>query len=301
MPNKPNQKIIVILGPTATGKSDLAVHLAKKFNGEIVSADSRQVYRGLDIGSGKITKKEMAGIPHHLLDVASPKTTYTAQTYKKDAQKALNTIYKTQHIPIVVGGTGLYIDALIDGVVFPEVPPNPSLRKKLEKKSTEHLFLLLKKKDSLRAKTIDQHNRRRLIRALEIIEKLGKIPALKKKGLFAPLHIGLTLPIPELKKKIHTRLLARMKKGMVKEILKLRKSGVSWKRFAELGLEYKYVSLFLQKKLSKKEMLEKLETEIVHYAKRQMTWFKRDPRIQWFRPMKDVRNIEKRVKQFLVS
>lgn len=294
-------KIIVVLGPTATGKSDLAVLLAKKFDGEVVSADSRQVYRGLDIGSGKITRREMKGVPHHMLDVAPPRTTYTAARFTRDANIAVQKILKKKRVPIIVGGTGMYLDALVDGVTFPEVPPNLALRKKLEKKSTDELYRLLKKKDSKRAKNIDQHNRRRLIRALEIAEKLGKTPAIQKKHLFTPLHIGLTLPSPELKNRIHARLLARMKKGMVREVTKLRKEGLSWKRFAELGLEYRYLALYLQKKITKKEMLERLENEIVQYSKRQMTWFKRDERIQWFRPVKDVRNIEKLVKQFLIT
>jgi len=298
---KPKPKIIVILGPTATGKSNLAVRMAKAVKGEIVSADSRQVYRGLTIGSGKITKREMRGIPHHLLDVASPKTTYTAQKYVHDAQKIITDVLHRKHIPIVVGGTGLYIDALVDGVIFPEVPPNFLLRKKFEKKSPAQLFVLLKKKDPQRARTIDKQNKHRLIRALEIVDVLGKVPLQKKKSAFTALHIGLNLPPEKLKTKIHKRLLARMKGGMVAEVMKLRKAGLSWKRFAELGLEYKYVALFLQKKLSKQEILEKLETEIVRYAKRQMTWFKRDKRIKWFRPVKDARNIEDIVKQFLVS
>lgn len=294
-------KILVILGPTATGKSDLAVRLSKKFDGEVVSADSRQIYRGLDIGSGKITKREMQKVPHHMLDVAQPKTVYSVTRYTRDANSAVQKILKKKKVPIIVGGTGMYIDALVDGIIFPEVPPNPLLRKKLEKKSTEELYRLLKKKDSRRAKNIDRHNRRRLIRALEIAEKLGKTPTLHKNPLFTPLHIGLVLPSPELQKKIHTRLLARMKKGMVREVAKLRKEGLSWKRFAELGLEYRYLALYLQKMIQKKEMLERLETEILQYSKRQMTWFKRDARIHWFRPVKDVRNIEKLVKQFLTT
>ena len=186
-------KILVILGPTATGKSDIAVHLAKKFDGEVVSADSRQVYRGLDIGSGKITKHEMKGVTHHMLNVVSPKNTYTAARFAYDANRIVEKILSKKKLPIIVGGTGMYIDALVDGVMFPEVPPNPLLRKKFEKKSTEDLFRLLKKKDSVRAKTIDKHNRRRLIRALEIVALLGKVPSQKKKSIFTPLHIGLLL------------------------------------------------------------------------------------------------------------
>ena len=176
-------KIIVVLGQTASGKSEFAVKLAKKFNppvgGEIISADSRQVYKGLDIGSGKIIKKEMKGVPHHLLDITSPKRTFTVYQYQKLAKKALKDIIKRGKIPIICGGTGLYIDSIIYGIKFPEVPPNPKLRKKLEKRTTEELFKQLQKLDPRRAQNIDKYNRRRLIRALEIIITTSKpVPTL---------------------------------------------------------------------------------------------------------------------------
>ncbi|MEK7634419.1 MAG: tRNA (adenosine(37)-N6)-dimethylallyltransferase MiaA, partial [Patescibacteria group bacterium] len=161
-------KIIVILGPTSSGKSKLAIKIAKKYDGEIISADSRQVYKKLNIGSGKITKKEMEGIPHYLLDVTSPKRTFTVNQYQKLAKKALKKIIKKGKLPIICGGTGLYIDTLIYDYQLPQVPPQPKLRKQLEKKSTEELFGQLQKLDSRRAQNIDKHNRRRLIRALEI-------------------------------------------------------------------------------------------------------------------------------------
>ncbi|PJA84414.1 MAG: tRNA (adenosine(37)-N6)-dimethylallyltransferase MiaA, partial [Candidatus Nealsonbacteria bacterium CG_4_9_14_3_um_filter_37_13] len=149
------KKLIVILGPTASGKSELAVRLAKKFNGKIVSADSRQVYRRMDIGTGKVTKKEMKGIPHYLLDVASPKKRFTVIQYRKLALKAINKILKNVHVPILCGGTGFYIQAVVDGIIIPEVPPDWRLRKELEKKSTEELYQILKKLDPRRAKTIE--------------------------------------------------------------------------------------------------------------------------------------------------
>ena len=173
------RKIIVILGPTASGKSALAVKIAKKINGEIISADSRQVYKGLDIGTGKITRKEMGGVPHYCLDVVSPKKIFTVADFKKCAEKAIEKIFAKNKIPIIVGGTGLYIQAVVDNIVLPEVKPNWRLRKELEKKTTEEMFKMLKKLDPERAKNIDAKNPRRLIRAIEITKEIGKMPKLK--------------------------------------------------------------------------------------------------------------------------
>src|SRR3989338_8024568 len=174
-----SRKIIVILGPTASGKSALGVKLAKKINGEIISADSRQVYKGLDIGSGKITKKEMRGVPHHCIDIVSPKKIFTVVDFKKCADKAIEKNFAKNKTPIIVGGTGLYIQAIVDNIVLPEVKPNWKLRKELEKKTTEEMFKMLKKLDPERAKNIDAKNPRRLIRAIEIAKSLGKMPKLK--------------------------------------------------------------------------------------------------------------------------
>lgn len=300
-------KIIVILGQTAMGKSKLAVFLAKKFNGEIISADSRQIYKGLDIGSGKITKKEMLGVPHRLLDIANPKRQFSVAQYKKLADKAITNIYNknvghsvSNKLPIVVGGTGFYIQAIVDNLILPNVKPNYKLRKSLEKKSAKELFKTLKKLDKNRAEEIEKDNPRRLIRAIEIVEVLGKVPKLKKNSKYSVLQIGLKLTDEELKEKIHQRLFARIKKGMVLEVKKLRGQGLSWKRLESLGLEYKYLALFLQNKINKTEMLEGLETEIWHFAKRQMRWFKRDGRIKWFKPS-EVKNIEKEIRRFIKS
>lgn len=275
-------KILVILGQTATGKSDLAVKLAKKINGEIISADSRQVYKGLDIGSGKVTKKEMDGIPHHLLDVASPKRKFSVAQYQKLTEKKIKKIISRKHVPIICGGTGFYIDSITNGTIFPEVPPNQKLRKQLNKKSTEELFKILKKLDSKRTENIESKNKVRLIRAIEITKTLGKVPPFKKKpSPYTFIKIGLYLPPEKLKEKIEKRLLKRIKAGMVKEVKDLHANGLSWKRLEELGLEYRYVALYLQGKLTKKEMVEKLKTEIFRFAKRQMRWFKRDKEIEW--------------------
>lgn len=292
------KKIIVILGPTASGKSDLAVKVAKKFNGEIISADSRQVYKGMNLGTGKITKKEMKGIPHYLLDVFSPKRKFTVFHFLKFAKKYIKRIFKKRKTPIICGGTGFYIWALLENVKFPRVAPNWKLRKKLEKKSTAELFKILKKLDPKRAKTIERKNKRRLIRAIEIAKKLGKVPALEKRPLpYQFLILGIKRSWKELKKRIRKRLLKRLKMGMISEVKKLRESGISWKRLEEFGLEYYWVAKYLKKEVSKKEMIENLKRDIFHFAKRQMRWFKKYlPKTIW---IKNTNESEKWIKNFL--
>lgn len=279
--NKSNPHIIVVCGPTATGKSDYAVTLAKKIGGEIISADSRQVYKGLDVGSGKITKKEMKGVPHHLLDIASPKSTFTVERFQKLGKKAIADILKRGKTPIICGGTGFYIDALVYESSFPAVPPNKTLRATLEKKSTEELLSLLKEKDPERAETIDTKNKVRLIRALEIVDAIGKVPEIKKESPYDIEWIGLDFPDEILKERIHVRLLKRLKMGMIKEVEKLHTQGLSWKRMRELGLEYRFLAEYLTGKLTKEEMTTQLESAIWQYAKRQRTWFKRNKEIGW--------------------
>ncbi len=283
-------KIIVIVGPTASGKISYSIKLAKKIDGEIISADSRQVYKGLDIGTGKVTKKEMAGIPHHLLDVANPKKVFTVADFKRLANKKIAEIIKRGKTPMIVGGTGFYIQAIVDDLVLPEVPPNKKLRAKLKNLTTVELFRIIKRLDPVRAKNIDSKNPRRLIRAIEIAKALGKVPHqnfnvqnLGKQALYDFEIIGIKIKQEELNKKIHTRLLDRLKQGMIAEVRNLHNEGLSWKRMEELGLEYRYLARFLRNKISKQEMLEQLEREIIRYSKRQMTWFKRDKRIRWLK------------------
>ncbi|MEK7071404.1 MAG: tRNA (adenosine(37)-N6)-dimethylallyltransferase MiaA, partial [Patescibacteria group bacterium] len=278
-------KVLVIVGQTATGKSKLAVRLAKKFHGEIISADSRQVYKGLDLGTGKITKKEMRDVPHHLLNVVNPKTRFTVSRYKKLAEKKLKEIIARKKVPIICGGTGFYLDAVTKGMVLPEVPPNPTLRKKLAFKSDRYLMLMLQKLDPKRAKNIDPKNKVRLIRAIEIVRKLGQVPRLATRSPnYEFIKIGLQVPTETLKRKIKFRLKKRLRAGMAIEVYDLNKKGVPWKRFLELGFDQRYTALYLQGKINEREMLEKLFKENWQYAKRQMTWFKRDPEIKWFDP-----------------
>lgn len=265
------KKVIVILGQTATGKSSLAVKIARKINGEIISADSRQVYKGLDIGTGKITKNEMRGVPHHLINVANPKKQFTVAEYKQIADRKILEILSRGNTPIICGGTGFYIDAITMGLVLPEVPPNKKLRSILSKKKSETLFRMLQKLDVQRARSIDPNNKVRLIRAIEIAKALGKVPRLvAKKPRFKFVKIGLYLPPDVLRKKVKVRVKKMFKAGLLREVKGLKRSGVSNNRLRELGFEY-YNPTY-----------ESVVNATMQYAKRQMTWFKRDKKIKWF-------------------
>lgn len=301
MSTKP--KLIVILGPTSSGKTGLSIKLAKKFGGEVVSADSRQVYRGMNIGSGKVTKKEMAGVFHHLLDVANPKRRFSVAQYKKLAEKAISKIHKKNKIPFLVGGTGFYIQSVVDGIVIPQVKPDWKLRAKLEKLTVEQMFEKLKKLDPKRAKSIDRYNPRRLVRALEIVMTTGKaVPTItkNKNSELDILQIGITKSQDELKKLIRKRLLKRLENNaMINEVKKLRKT-LSWKRLEEFGLEYRFIARLLryaqhcgqaQYLEAYQEMIDSIQKESEHYVKRQMTWFKKDNRIIWIKNQKEAENL----------
>jgi len=293
-------KVVVIVGPTASGKSGLAIKLAKKFNGEVVSADSRQVYRGMNIGTGKVTKKEMAGIPHHLLDVASPKFQFSAAQYKKLAEKKVKNIVGRNRIPFIVGGTGFYIDALTRPGLMADVPPNEELRKLLAKRGQEELAEELKGVDRQTWERIDRKNPRRLIRAIEVAAALGGVPInnLQERADWEILTLGID-PGPDiLKKKIEKRLLERLKQGMIAEVKKLKNSGLTWKKLDEFGLEYRHVAHFLRGQMSKEKMTSDLLSDINRYAKRQRNWFKRNKNICW---VKSPTEATKLTKKFLKS
>ncbi|MBI4114473.1 MAG: tRNA (adenosine(37)-N6)-dimethylallyltransferase MiaA [Candidatus Niyogibacteria bacterium] len=292
-----NSKLIVILGPTSSGKSALGVKLTKRFNGEVISADSRQAYKGLDLASGKITKKEMRGVIHYCLDEVDPKTYYTVAHFKKSALKAIKKIRAKNKIPFIVGGTAFYIKAITDNIFVPEVPPDWKLRKHLEKKSAYELFKMLKKLDPRRTRTIEAKNKRRLIRAIEIVRSANKsVPPEVKNGNRNVLFIGIKIGGKILKKKIEKRLDERLKKGMAAEIKKLHADGVSWKRLDELGLEPRWINRFLQKKITKEEMRTKLLRDIFRFVKHQYTWWKKEKRIHWIRSGKEA---ERLIKKFI--
>ncbi len=353
-------KVIVILGPTSSGKSDLAVRLAKKLEkdvskkSEIISVDSRQIYKDMDLGTGKVEgewkeiknprnfrslaseklitdfgsspagKLDEAGspankagkasekskkifiyknIPHHLVDFVSPTThsqedkKYSVTNFQKNCLQLIKKINQENKIPILCGGTGFWISAVVDNTIFPEVKPNKKLRVKLEKKNTDELFKILQKKDPDRAKNIDPKNKFRLIRALEICEELGTIPKIKKN---APknidfLQVGLDWPKDKLAEKIKKRLESRWTDGMIKEIKNLKeKYKISWEEIQAFGLAYYWIPLYLQNKLlddqkniitdpiqAKEELIKRVYFAEKNYAKRQRTWFKRDQRIIW--------------------
>ncbi len=296
-------KIIAIVGPTASGKSDLAVELALRFNGEIISADSRQVYHGLDLGSGKITLEEMKGVPHHLLDVADPKTdTYTGSDFTKDANKSIEGILKREKLPIATGGTFFWLELLRGRKAAAPVPPNPTLRAELEKLSTEELFIRLKHKDEKRADNIDPHNRQRLIRSLEIIESLGTVPPTPPTpSTYEWLIIGIDIDKETLRQRIELRLKKRLEMGMVTEVQKLLSAGVTAEKLISFGLEYRYITEYLEKKITNKEMNELIITKSMQFAKRQYTWLKADPQIIWKKFPVDVDKLEAEVKMFLNS
>jgi tRNA dimethylallyltransferase len=293
-------KLIAVVGPTASGKSDLAVDIATEFNGEVISADSRQVYKGLDIGTGKITLDEMKGVRHYLLDVADPEKVFSVTDYKKLANEAVQKIKNSGKLPILCGGTGLYIKSIIDDISFPNVPPNKELRDRLSEKNVKELYQELVLLDPARAENIDPQNPRRLIRAIEIAKALGSVPPITQTGknAYDTLQIGIRINTETLRENIRKRLLRRIEEGMIEEAIELHKNGLSYERMEALGLEYRYMARFLGGNLTKQEMIVSLEKEIWSYAKRQKTWFKKDERIKWYK-LDQKTEILEQVKQFL--
>lgn len=281
------KKLVVILGPTASGKTWLAVELARKFNGEIISADSRQVYRGMDIGTGK-DLSEYKEIPYHLIDIVNPRDNFNVAKYQKLAYAAIDDVLRRGKLSLLVGGTGLYIDAVIKGYEFNNIKYSilniKKIRQKLNQQTLIQLLSKLKRVDLITYNQIDKKNRRRVQRAMEIFYETGRTKSETDKKS-APdydiLILGITFPLEKIYRKIDSRLETRLKEGMIKEVKGLRKKGVSWKKLEEFGLEYRYVARYLRGLITHEELVEQLKNAIHHFAKRQLTWFKRNKDIIW--------------------
>jgi tRNA dimethylallyltransferase len=282
-------RLVVILGTNASGKSELGIRLAKQFGGEIVSADSRQVYRGLDLGSGKISLAQAGIVKHHLIDVADLSEYYSLAQYQRAAYNAIDSISSAGKLPFFVGGTGLYISAIVEGYQLADVPPNDQLRAELEGLPLPQLVERLEKADPNAAMRIDKSNRRRLIRALELAAAgHAHSTARKKSPRYNCLQLGLTWPREILVARIEQRLLERLTHGMIDEVAGLRSRGASDLRLEKFGLEYRYIARYLRGELRTLDDLRaELGIAIRQFAKEQITWFKRDKRIVWLDPFKD--------------
>jgi tRNA dimethylallyltransferase len=289
MAARPQPKLAVLLGTNASGKSALGIRLASHFDGEIISADSRQVYRGLDLGSGKITAEQTQRVPHHLIDVADVADYYSLAQYQQAAYGAIDSIVAVGKRPFLVGGTGLYVSAIVEGYELVDVPPNELLRAELENLSLERLVERLEKSDPEAARQIDRKNPRRLIRALEVAAAGHTHSAGRK---YAPryncLQLGLSWPKEVLEERIEKRLRDRLTDGMIEEVAGLRRRGVSDLRLEKLGLEYRFITRYLRGEIGTLEELRvQLGIAIRQFAKDQLTWFKRDRRIIWLDTGKD--------------
>ncbi|MEK7616689.1 MAG: tRNA (adenosine(37)-N6)-dimethylallyltransferase MiaA [Patescibacteria group bacterium] len=291
-------KLLVILGPTATGKTDLALSLAKKFNGELVSCDSRQVYRGLDIGTGKISnlKSQMSnvkirrgwweidGVNIWMYDVVNPRVQYTVADYVKKAEKIVKEVHNRDKLPIIVGGTGLYIKALAEGLPNLAVPIDFRKRKNLEKVSLISLQEKLKKVSSQKWQSLnasDKQNPRRLVRAIELAT--SDVPVKFQPPSYEVLKIGLTAPRDFLYKRVDEGVFSRIKQGMVEETKKLHKKGLTFKRMRELGLEYGILADYLERVIKDIDSLTEIMQNRIHgFVRRQLTYFKKEKRIHWF-------------------
>lgn len=267
-------RIICVIGPTASGKTAKAIALAKERNGEIISVDSRQVYCTLDIGTEKISEKEMQGVPHHLIDIREPEETYSAGDFKDDAERLIRDITARGKMPILAGGTHFYFDALLYGL--PEQTPiNPALRASFEELPNEELISKIEEKDTRRAKELDPHNRHRLIRALEIIMTLGKVPERSRtEPRYDVQWEIINPPMEELKERITSRLKDTLSRGLIEEVKEVRER-VGDTRLNEFGLEYRVVGELLRGERDEASLLPALCAKLFQYAKRQKAWIRK--------------------------
>lgn len=282
-------KVIVIVGPTASGKTDLSIRLAKELNGEIISADSMQIYKKMTIGTAKPTKEEMQGIPHHMIDIVEPNEDFNVAKYKNMAEEKIEEVLSKGKQPIIVGGTGLYIDTLVNGIEFFDIENDFEYRAKLEnevkEKGVDWLYEELKKVDSEAADNIEKKNVRRVIRALEIYKVTGKTKTqLDKESIkgskYDYIIFGLLWDREKLYERINLRVDIMLKDGLIEEVKSLI-DNEGFSKTALQGLGYKEVVEYLEGNVSYEEMVEKIKMETRRYAKRQMTWFKRNQNIIW--------------------
>lgn len=280
------QKILVICGPTATGKTALALHLAKIFGGELISADSRQVYHDMDIVTGKDLPED--GVKVWLADLADPQQEFSVAVWRKQAERAINTLKKEKKLPIVVGGTGLYIKSLIENIETLNIPRNKNLRKQLEDKTVEELFNILAQLDSTKAASLnhsDKNNPRRLVRAIEAAD-WGRVNPKRYHVLKHDnrdfLLVGLIAPLAILDENINRRVDERVKAGAIEEIKELLSKGVTWKDQAMSAIGYAELKNYFEGKTKLTESIEKWKRAERQYAKRQLTWLKKNRSIKWF-------------------
>ena len=280
------EKLVCIVGTNASGKSGLGIELAGHYDADIVSADSRQVFEGLDLGSGKVTEEEMRGVKHYLLDVARPNDFFSLSHYQKLAYEAIDRIHEKGRKAFLVGGTGLYVNAVVDGYNLSDAAPDPVLRKEIESRTIEELIDIIRDNDPKALEKLDLKNKRRLERAAE--RALSSDPHQKENTpRYETLLIGVTWPREELYERIRIRLDKRLSEGMIDEVISLRENGATDDFLYKLGLEYRYILMYLRGEFKDYESFyNKLFMEIRHLAKEQMTWFRKRPDIIWI-DMKD--------------
>ncbi len=283
--------LVILTGPTAVGKTALSIKLASEIGGEIISADSMQVYRQMDIGSAKIKPEEMGGIPHHMIDILEPEEEFNVCLFEKLALEAMEQIYERGHIPVVVGGTGFYIQALLYQIDFTEEETDTAYRDKLwqlgEEKGNHYLHELLRKVDPKSAEEIHENNRKRVIRALEFYENCGKPISThnkeqrQKTSAYNSCYFVLTDDRKKLYERIESRVDQMLSKGLVDEVRTLKKRGCNASMVSMQGLGYKEILEYLDGRCSLLEAVEKIKKETRHFAKRQLTWFRREKDVIW--------------------
>ena len=275
------EKLVVITGTNASGKSGLGIELAGMYGGEVISADSRQVFKGLDLGSGKVTKEEMRGVPHHLIDVAMPNDFFSLKDFQSKAYEAVDDVIKRGKIPFLVGGTGLYVNSVVDGYNLNGEKPDPKIREEVLNLSIDEIKERLRRLNPAALERVDLNNKRRLERALEraLTGNGDELESVKK---YDTLVLGVTWERKELYERIRERLDKRLSEGMIDEVKRLREEGATDDFLYRLGLEYRYILMYLRGEFESYEAFyDKLFTEIRHLAKEQMTWFRKRKDIVW--------------------